>query len=216
MAIYMLENKIKQIKKIEPKKIIYPAILIAYFGLIVLFLFFSLQFFTKQLNLILAADEESANAQNQPALDKAGYRLLEKKFNLTPYVAEQAPVAAELQVIATTTGSTTPILDATSTAVRIDSTTTAPLTISVLNSTRTPGLAGKFKGIFEAAGWPIAKIGNYSPVLATTTINISPQLANDSGWTTIKSVLTENGLLYIENLLPVAGSYDLEIIIGNH
>jgi len=112
----MLENRIKQIKKINPKKAIYPLILLTYFGVIALFLFFSLKFFTQQLNLILAAGDSLENGQNQPALDLAGYNLLEKKFKLAPYVAEPTPVVSEPAAIASSTGSSTPALDATSTA----------------------------------------------------------------------------------------------------
>lgn len=212
----MLENKIKQIKKFELKKIIFPAILLAYFGLLSLLLFSSAQFFTRELNLALTTDDGLEAAQNQPALDLAGYSLLEKKFKLTPTVSTPAPAVVEPQALASSTASSTPVLDATSTPPQVESTSTEPLTISILNSTKIAGLAGKLKKQLEDAGWPVANVGNHSPVLSTTTINLSPQLADDSGWTTIKSILTENGYLYIENLLPVAGKYDMEIIIGNH
>jgi hypothetical protein len=211
----MLENKIKQIKRIDPKKIAYPAILLIFFGMIFLFLFFSLKFFTKELNLILSTDEKLAGGQNQPILDMAGYGLLEKKFKLTPYAAPQAPITAEPEMTASSTAATSTADNASSSGLQPESTSTVPLAISILNSTKTPGLAGKVKTELEAAGWPVANIGNHSPVLATTTINISPVLANDSGWTAIKSVLTENGFEYIENLLPEAGEYDLEILLGS-
>ena len=211
----MLENEIKQIKKIELKKLVYPLILLVYFGTIALFLFFSLKFFTKELNLILATGEGLENGQNRSALDMVGYSLLEKKFSLTPYVAEPAPLAVEPEVIASSTASSTPGSSPTSTEPQRESTGTVPLTIAVLNSTKTAGLAGKLKDELEAADIPVAKVGNFFPVLATTTINLSPAAVNHPGLAAIKSVLTENSLLYIENLLPAAGDYDLEIIIGS-
>ena len=219
MDYYMLENKIKQLKKIEPKKIIYPVILFSYFGVIALFLFFSLKFFTVEINRILTAGADLENAQNQPALDLAGYNLLEKKFKLVPASAEQLPVVSIPDAMPS---SSVPILGATTTSEQaavsaeqtLKSRSVAPLTISIFNSTRTAGLAGKLKNKLEAAGWPVAAIGNLSPVISTTTLNLSPEVVNHPDLSAIKSVLVENGLTYIENLLPTAGSYDLEIIIG--
>lgn len=205
---------IKQIKKINPKKIVYPLILMAYFGVIALLLFFSINFFTRELNLILATGEDMAGGQNQLELDLAGYSLLEKKFKLAPMVATSVPIIVEAPTLATSTASSTPELPATSTPPLIEDASTTPLTISVLNSTRTAGLAGKLKKILEVAGWPVANIGNSSPVLATTAINLSPTAADHPDLPEIKSILTASGLEYTENQLDQTGSYDLEIIIG--
>jgi len=212
----MSKNGIKQIKKIDLKKMIYPAILLAYFVVIGVFLFFSLKFFSKELSMILVTDDQLAIGQNQPALDAAGYGLLEKKFKLTANVEPESSSLAEPETTASSTGTSTADSIASSTETNIESTSTAPLTISILNSTRVAGLAGKLKKILEVAGWPVAKIGNLSPALATTTINLSPESVSNPGIDAIESLLTESGLLYTENRLDEAGNYDLEIIIGDH
>lgn len=208
---------LSKLKEIRVRKLVYPSIS-GLFILAALTLFvFSANFVSKHINRALDDGEFSGNILS---LNKNDFEPVSKKLNIKinenavipiETAASEQPPAVETTPAQNTATST----EATSTPPAAPSITAEEklsLKISVLNSTKTSGLAAGLKKVLEESGFVVEKTGNTSPVLTETILKIK------IGKEKYKDVLVKA----VSSKYPVSNSqeisaddpYDVIIVIG--
>lgn len=145
------------IKNMRPRDIVYPGILVVFFGIIIVMFFFAAGFISKNVNKVFYFEESSASE----ALNLPQYELVAKKLNITVHTQSDGdlPVTEATQVVTAEV--------ATSTTVVLDKST---ITIIVKNSTTKKGVATTLAKTFEDAGFKKPLLGNEPKFYATTTV----------------------------------------------
>lgn len=218
-----------KLKDIKLKKIIYPALSGLFFLAVIVIFIYSARFLSTSLQRSFDIDEGMAESRIA-RLDMDSFYRVAKKLNLQlttnnlqlnqQQEVESEAVASESSVtitVATGTAATISTEIATSTA-----TTSAPVVpppppdkslvkISVLNGTKTAGLAGDLKNILTADGWTVANTGNASAA-AKTFIKIKASKNNYSDL--IRDSVSKKYTLAANQTLNESDEYDIIIIIG--
>lgn len=230
----MSDNSLAKLKKIKFKQLVYPSILVIFcIGLGVTF-WYSTKFLSSQLVKIFGSLSQEQMASRLLALDLENYQLVAKKLNfwvepqnlIAPLATSSAPIeetattsdaaaatssepAAAQEVLAADQAATGTAEIQAAPAVK------APLKISILNGTKTSGLAGELKRTIEAAGWPVTKIGNQTTPASRTRFSIKTGLVQAaSEIERLKSLVIAKYPDTVTETLAADSGYDIEIVIG--
>lgn len=209
-----------KLKDIKLSKLVYPSIS-GLFILVALVLFiFSANFISKHINLALSdggssGDILSLNKDDfEPIKNKLNIKINENvdvsninQENAPVESAEIKPEVPSIENIATTTASSTPPV-----APVITPEEKLALKISVLNSTKTSGLAAALKKILEESGFAVEKTGNSSPTLSGTVIKIKK--GKEKYKDAVTEALSSKYTISEFQELPESEPYDIVIIIG--
>ena len=203
---------LSKLKDVKLAKFVYPSIS-GLFIITALALFvFSANFISKHINKALSDGDVSGGLLS---LNKDGFEPIKKKLNIK--IEENVAPQETAPVLNNENASTTEVSSASSTppeATKVEITPEEKLAlkISVLNSTKTSGLAAGLKKILEESGFVVGKTGNTSPVLTETVIKIKKgkEKYKDSIVSAISAKYSVNGFPE----LPENDPYDIVIIIG--
>jgi len=217
----------ENIKKITFQKVVYPAIVALFVAVIALVLSLSARFLTREINHSLSAGV--AKQEADLVINMEGFTAVAKKIGIT--IAEQPREAQEETVPAATISVPSPVIEPPAIAPETlpqepppvvpipEVPAEAPVierssvTISVLNSTKTPGLAGKMKNALLAAGFISVATGNQSPALTETVVRMKASLGTLRN--EIRDIVGAQQYQFsVEELDPLSEN-DVTIIIGN-
>lgn len=192
---------LESVKKVRPRDLLYPSILVVFFIVVGIVFFFATRFISQSINKVFSF-EQSTETQ---ALDLARYALVAKKLGIpleTGAVGGATPVAPpiEAEVAPSAPISAETILDE------------SKLSIAIYNGTKTAGLAGKLKSVLEEAGFTVKKTGNKSNDYPQTTIEIKEAVR--SALPRLEQLVGDRYEAIIKNA-PADATYDVVIIIGN-
>jgi hypothetical protein len=207
-------NKIfghKILKKLPLEKMIYPAISLALAIIIFILFIKSLLFLSGNINKAF-----SNNFLNEKVLvvDKENYDIIRKRFGW-PELQEAASTPAAAPAAGPAEAS--PAAAAISEGAAVASTTKASITIRVLNSTETNGLAKILKTGLAKAGYLNIKVGNLSPAISTTTIQAKTLIASQPAlMDEVRQIVAEKYLPRTGADLPDGADDDILITIGNN
>ncbi len=218
----MEDLKIKilsRLKGLEPRKLIYPSISGLFILLSLILFVLSANFVSRHVNRALDGD---VTAGDILSLNKNDFEPIKNKLNIriTKAVSGEPGAPAEISpspapespAIETpaseTAASSTPAPE----IVAVTTEEKAALKISILNSTKTSGLAAELKKVLEEKGFGVEKTGNYSPTISGTIIRIK------TGKEKFKEMVAEA----VSQKYPVSGyeeipesdPYDIVVIIG--
>lgn len=140
------------LKNIKPHDVVYPGILLAFSGIVIVMFFFATQFISKNINKIFYS-EETATTE---ALNIERYKLVAKKLGIIVNIPKEGE--------ATPTKVAPPVETAVATPDK------KAITIIVKNSTKKTGVATTLAKALEDAGFNKPKTGNESQFYATTTV----------------------------------------------
>jgi hypothetical protein len=212
-------NKItenKTFKKLSLEKMIYPLITLIIFIIILVLFIKSLLFLSNSINKTFVNNELSVK-EEITQLDETNYQLIKKRFNLPepekPIInletnnLEQASSTASTTVATSTTAIETPKPTANKSLV----------SINILNSTQTSGLALKLQTSLTQAGYKIIKTGNLPVALNNTLIEIKPSNKLSQEFIDeITKIVSEKYIPQLGTNLPTSDNYDVVIKIGNN
>lgn len=155
---------IQALKNTKPIDLVYPGVLILFFGLVAVVFFFTIRFISKNINKAFSPEEGGASQ----ALNVERYKLTAQKLNL-PMNTLQSEATAPAPSAETATLDPASSTQATSTpsATVLDKST---VTITVKNSTSKKGVASTLAKALEDAGFAKPQTGNEPTLYATTTI----------------------------------------------
>jgi hypothetical protein len=179
-------------------KLGYPALLAAYFACVVLAFVFAARFLVNRMNAALDV-RTTANGNLELDIADANFATEHLGVSKNPVIIpDVAPVPAPAPIAPTPT----PV-------VPVDET----LSIKVLNSTSTPGLASTVKTALTAAHFTNITTGNSSPALKKTEIRLKASLAE-------KRALIEAAIGTVYDLaepvvLPETSPTDAVIVLGS-
>jgi hypothetical protein len=217
----------ENIKKITFQKVVYPAIVVLFVAVIALVLSLSARFLTREINRSLSAGV--AKQEADLVIDMEGFTAVAKKIGIT--ITEQPQEAAEETVPAATISAPPPVVE--SPAIAPETLPQEPppvvpvpevpaeapvierssVAISVLNSTKTPGLAGKMKSALLAAGFTSVATGNQSPALTETVVRMKALLGTLRD--EIQDIVGAQQYQFSVEELDLLSENDAVIIIGN-
>lgn len=144
------------LKNIKPQDVVYPGILLAFSGIVIIMFFFATQFISKNINKIFYSEEAGATE----ALNIERYKLVAKKLGIVVNIPKE--------------GEATPVKVATVAVAPVSTSTSAldkkTITIVVKNSTKKSGVASSLAKALEDAGFKKPQTGNESKFYATTTV----------------------------------------------
>ncbi|MBI5401163.1 MAG: LytR C-terminal domain-containing protein [Candidatus Yonathbacteria bacterium] len=143
------------LRTLKPRDLIYPGILVLFFGIILVVFFFTMQFISKNINKAFSPEE---NAPSQ-ALDIEKYKLVAKKLNIAVTPASNTAVPAEI-----------PVAEAATTSTPAAAPDKQSITIIIKNSTSKKGVATTLAKALENGGFAKAQTGNEQKPYATTTL----------------------------------------------
>lgn len=208
---------LSKLKEIRVRKLVYPSIS-GLFILAALTLFvFSANFVSKHINRALDDGEFSGNILS---LNKNDFEPVSKKLNIKinenaviqiETAASEQPPAVETTPAQNTATST----EATSTPPAAPGVTTEEklaLKISVLNSTKTSGLAAGLKKILEESGFSVGNTGNTSPAIDGTLIKL--KTGKEKFKESLVSAISAKYSSINFQEIPEDNSYDIIVIIG--
>lgn len=158
---------IQSLKNIKPLDLVYPVVLVLFFGVVIGVFFSVMQFISQSINSAFSS-EDSGSAQS---LDFERYKLIAKKLNIPVAIPQEGmtnvvipETPATIPEVATTTQATsTPV------AVVLDK---RAITLAVKNSTPKKGVATTLAKALEDAGFQKPQTGNEPKSYATTTVLI--------------------------------------------
>lgn len=208
---------LSKLKEIKVRKLVYPSIS-GLFILAALTLFvLSANFISKHVNRALDDGEFSGNILS---LNKSGFEPVGKKLNIK--INEN--VAIPIETIASELSPAVETPPAQNTATSTEATSTPPvapsitaeekltLKISVLNSTKTSGLAAGLKKVLEESGFVVEKTGNTSPVLTETILKI--KIGKEKYKDALVQAVSSKYPVSNSQEIPADDPYDVIIIIG--
>lgn len=155
---------IQALKNTKPLDLVYPGVLILFFGLVAVVFFFTIRFISKNINKAFSPEEGGVSQ----ALNIERYKLTAQKLNLPVNILQNEATAPE-------PSAETAVLDTASTTQATNTPTTTVLdkstiTITVKNSTSKKGVASTLAKALEDAGFAKPQTGNEPTLYATTTI----------------------------------------------
>ena len=209
---------LSRLKEIKIRGLIYPSIS-GLFILIALMLFvFSANFISKHINLALEGSEAPGSILS---LNKSDFEPIKNKLNIEineSAEVNQAPAQINAPIETKTTVIETPLIENTGTTTissapeAITPEERASLKISVLNSTKTSGLAAVLKKVLEESGFVVEKTGNTSPALTETVIKIKKGKEKYKD-ILVQAVSTKYSVSNFQEI-PESDLYDIVVIIG--
>ncbi len=198
----------QSLKNIKPLDLVYPGVLVLFFGVVIGVFFYAMQFISQSINSAFSP-EDSGTSQS---LDLERYKLIAKKLNI-PVKIPQDGVAAvavpEVPVIVPEVATTT---QATSTPVAIVLDKRA-ITIVVKNSTPKKGVATSLAKALEDAGFQKPQTGNEPKSYATTTVLIKESKSEYEAL--LLEVVRKIYPKAIATTTTESASSDATVIIGN-
>jgi|GEM_PF-2657730 hypothetical protein len=224
-----METKKDTTKKITVGQIMYPAIVamivVATAGVLIL----SARSLTREINHSLLVGV--AQQETDLLINMEGFAAVAKKIGITiaeeePQVPAQnesaqkakeeaapAPVAETPVALPETPQVPPPAAQEAPPPVVVPAPERSAVRISVLNSTKTAGLAGKMKNALIGAGFTAVITGNQSPVLATTVVRAKSSLGalGDE----IRNIVGAQQYQFNAEEIDPANENDVIIIIGN-
>ncbi len=209
---------LSRLKEIKIRGLIYPSIS-GLFILIALMLFiFSANFISKHINLALEGGEAPGSILS---LNKSDFEPIKNKLNIEineSAEVNQAPAQVNAPIETKTTATETLPIENTGTTTissapeAITPEERASLKISVLNSTKTSGLAAVLKKVLEESGFVVEKTGNTSPALTETVIKIKKGKEKYKD-ILVQAVSTKYSVSNFQEI-PESDLYDIVVIIG--
>lgn len=208
---------LSKLKEIKVRKLVYPSIS-GLFILAALTLFvLSANFISKHVNRALDDGEFSGNILS---LDKSGFEPVGKKLNIrineSAAIPLEATASEQSPAIETTPAQDTATsTEATSTTPAVPSVTAEEklaLKISVLNSTKTSGLAAGLKKVLGDAGFSVGNTGNTSPTIDGVALKIKP--GKEKFKESLVSAISAKYSSINFQEIPDSDSYDVIVIIG--
>ena len=197
------------LKNLKFKKIIYPVIFGVFFIGVILIFIYSAKFLVSSIDKSLSLDIQYASSRIIKIDFEKFYKVAKKMgIEISKSTIDEQQIdnnnLQETTVVATTTPEIIPIVS------EVDKTA---VKISVLNSTKTKGLAGELKTILENEGFIVGAVGNYDPIQERTFIKIKESRKDYNPL--IKKVIEEKYQLADDQALNETDIYDIIIIIGN-
>lgn len=198
---------IQSLKNIKPLDLVYPGVLVLFFGVVIGVFFSVMQFISQSINSAFSS-EDNGSAQS---LDLERYKLIAKKLNIPVVIPQEGATAvavpevpATVPEVATTTQTTsTPV------AVVLDK---RVITLAVKNSTPKKGVATTLAKALEDAGFQKPQTGNESKSYATTTVLIKESKKEYEAL--ILEVVHKTYPEATATTSPESGSADAVIVIG--
>lgn len=157
----------QSLKNIKPLDLVYPGVLVLFFGVVIGVFFSVMQFISQSINSAFSS-EDSGSAQS---LDLERYKLIAKKLNIPVAIPQEGATAVAIPEVPATVPEVATTTQATSTpaAVVLDK---RAITLSVKNSTPKKGVATILAKALEDAGFQKPQTGNEPKSYATTTVLI--------------------------------------------
>ena len=209
---------LSRLKEIKIRGLIYPSIS-GLFILIALILFiFSANFISKHINLALEGGEAPGSILS---LNKSDFEPIKNKLNIEineSAEVNQAPAQVNAPIETKTTATETLPIENTGTTTissapeAITPEERASLKISVLNSTKTSGLAAELKKILETSEFTVGKTGNISPTIDGVTLKI--KIGKEKFKDSLVSAVSAKYTISEFQEIPESDPYDIVIIIG--
>lgn len=194
---------IQSLKNIKPFDLVYPGVLVVFFGIVAVIFFFAIRFISQNINKAFSP-EESGPSQ---ALNVERYRLTAKKLNIPVASSQDSATVPEIS-----TGVAIPDTQATNTPVALVLDKSA-LTIVVKNSTPKKGVASTLAKALEDSGFKKPQTGNESTLYATTTILLK-ESKKEYGALLLDAVRKTYPDAIATTASSESGSSDATIIIG--
>ena len=151
---------LKVFKKMRTSDFVYLSVILLFFVVVFILFIYSTNFILKNINKISSPD----SAGNAQALDMTNYTLVSKRLDLPINTILENTVVPTAPVDNAATMSTVP-----TTSKELDK---KSITISILNSTSTKGVASTLSKALEKDGFSIATTGNAKKAYTSTTIQI--------------------------------------------
>lgn len=222
MHVSKQDKGTKQKIKIDPYAVVFSLYIIA---LAILF-FYSLRFLKQNINLLFLPIEKQNIEEKFTALDLENYHLLENKLALRS--ASSSTEAILDSEISTSTDLIlgdeaemeigTGVSDSISEDITISqdmANLQEDLKISIVNSTKTSGLAAKLKTSLENIGYLVSNISSQTKTENTSLIMIKNDIENLSEAEIKLIEMVGNQYEIKKEGLPSDSPYDIVIIIGS-
>lgn len=155
---------IQALKNTKPLDLVYPGVLILFFGLVAVVFFFTIRFISKNINKAFSPEEGGASQ----ALNVERYKLTAQKLNLPMNVLQNDATVPEPSTETATLDPASPAQATSTPAITVLD--KRAITITVKNSTPKKGIATTLAKALEDAGFAKPQTGNESTLYATTTI----------------------------------------------
>ncbi len=207
----MLNSILEKLKKMKIKRALYPAAILVFLLIILTIFLKTAEFLYKNINRPFSVNEAFLESQ-LTRINFGDYELLSKKLGFTFPVAP-APQLPEILPSPEVLPSEEPTSTPTTTEFQTEE-NKQDLKIAIFNTTLASGLASQLKEQLEEKGFLVQRIGNESPTLEQTTIQIKEAVKNSPFVEEIKQIVSEEYLLSEIQTLTEESEYDVLILIG--
>lgn len=188
--------------KVKSGKLTYPAITVAFAGIVLIFFIMTSNFITRSIKASLDLDYQSIESRLLK-FDRENYLFVAKRLGIDTQVIEEAPKTprdAEPQP------QEPALLPEEKSLIKI----------SILNSTKTSGLASTLEKELETAGFAISNTSNQATIEQTTIIRLkqSASLAFPKSIEELKEIVDRTYEIGTGSTIPESEDYDIIVIIG--
>lgn len=193
----------ENLKHLKLKDIMYPGATLL-FILVIAFIFWkTISFVTAAINSSFTIDNQAVE-QGKLKIDLATYYRVARKLNIT--TPTPIPSGQESEEIPTEEPSPSP------------SETPPPVAksavaVSIMNSTKTSGLAGELKTKIVQAGYTVASTGNQANVEPVTLIKASSDIPEEI-LNEIQTLVAQKYTEAKRETLPTSATLRIDIVIG--
>jgi len=202
---------VKQLRAVTLRKAVYPTITVVLVAATTVCFISSARFLGTSVNRSLAVNTEEGTAS--PESTFTDFLTVANKLGIATSTEAGTPPAPEAPA---TTPLTAPATEPTATATTTTSTSDrASVTIALLNSTKTIGLAADLKTILEAAGFRVTKTGNQSPTEAVTLVEAKVNIAANATFIAdLRTAVSQKYAPADTQTLAEDSPYDVVVVIG--
>lgn len=203
-----MKISLEQLKQIKTKQIVYPALSLIFIIAVGVIFWKTISFISTAVNDSFALDTQAVE-QGKLKIDLVTYYKVARKLNIpTPTPVPAGEEIPEIQPDTEVSPSPAPSSSAVPTPVlRSD------ISISILNSTKTSGLANELKAKFSQAGFSVTKTGNQASLEPLTLIKVGPEVSEQM-FNEIRTLVTEKYPGAVRRTLEASVDLDIEIVIG--
>lgn len=157
----------QSLKNIKPLDLVYPGILVLFFGVVIIVFFYTMQFISQSINSAFSS-EDSDSSQS---LNLERYKFIAKKLNIPVAIPQEGVTVVAVPEVPATVPEVATTTQATSTPVAVVLDKRA-ITLAVRNSTPKKGVATTLAKALEDAGFQKPQTGNEPKSYTITTVII--------------------------------------------
>jgi len=170
----------KLLGKIKFKELVYPAITVSFFAIVIISFVLDIGFITQNINKVFYVPDSSEIESRMVRVDMENFYVVARKLGIN--VSAPSQQQEVVQPVVPQEQQPQPVEPVAPVVPVVEK---AILKISVLNTTTTKGLAAIVKKDLETAGFTVAETGNQTPALEATQIKVKSAV---NGSDTIKEL----------------------------